>query len=116
MPAEIGFTPTKYVCSPTPRAYAEKPTDGRRCQVLHPQLQDAIARVHANRAAAERYYDQATEILWRGGLSRIEFRVWVHVCEGRGWPAIKAATGLTKYRIVTVIAWICARFDLPPPT
>jgi len=108
MPAEIAFIATKYTCSPAPARHPRRS--------LHPQLQQAIERVHAERAAADRYYDQATEILWRGGLSRIEFRVWVHVCEGRGWPAIKAATGLTKHRIVTVIAWICARFDLPPPS
>jgi hypothetical protein len=108
MPAEIAPIPTKFVCSPAP------PRNSRRG--LHPQLQNAIERVHAARASAEDYYDRATDILWRGGLSRIEFRVWVHVCEGRGWPSIKAATGLTKHRIVTVIAWICERFGLPPPS
>ncbi len=108
MPAEIAHVPTKFLCSPAP------PGDSRRS--LHPQLQNAIERLHVDRAAADSYYDRATEILWRGGLSRIEFRVWVHVCEGRGWPSIKAATGLTKHRIVTVISWICERFDLPPPS
>jgi hypothetical protein len=108
MPAEISHIHSKFTCSPAP--------PGHQHRALHLWLQNAIERVHADRAAAERYYDRATEILWRGGLSRIEFRVWVHVCEGRGWPSIKADTGLTKHRIVTVIAAICERFDLPRPS
>jgi hypothetical protein len=108
MPAEIEPIPTRFTCSPAPQGHS------RRSR--HPKLQNEIDQVHMARAAASWYYDQAAEILWRGGLTRLEFRVWEHVCEGRGWPAIKAATGLTKHRIVTVIADICARFDLPTPS
>lgn len=108
MPAEIARIPTKFTCSPAP------PGHPRRAR--HPQLQNAIDQMHVDRAAAEGWMEMATEILWRGGLCRLERRVWMHVCEGRGWPAIKTATGLTKHRIVTVIARVCARFALAPPS